>query len=732
MNNKLILNIVIVYFVILSIVLVFQISKKKDDISAPTTSNQVTSEDRLDNAVVFNLGSPVILVNKKQTLLEKTDSSQVPVVKGENVYVPLSFFKTAYGASVTGDANAPSATIRMNNKALVMDSENASIVDNTREKKLDYNIKIFADKGVDYVPITVFANAFNKYLYYYNGMVIVSNQENAFTNEENTEFIQNLRTQVNDLPYVATEENLREITNTSDKDELINKIGQAVGNNSQNNDNINVAGLLQKDRENLIKSDDTYMYCATDEGVNILDYTNGLKHISAIKLDAGFKPQKIELENNTLVVVGNLKENNSEVETGEDSQRDPDTEKAIVYVYDVTNVNAPTQKRKVAVDGYAVDTSFEGDFVYLVANSSVFDNYKEGHFVAPSYTDSADGDAVTIMDFSNMQYFPEMGGDSYTVVMAINIADTKQGTSAKSFLCAGDNISLFGSNLYVAKNRYTAFDSSDKTENTRIYRFSLANGEFTRNAYGEVKGHPVDNHSIDENNGYVRVVTSNVEGKEKKIVNSVYVLNNNMEISGEATKVANNANISSVILTEDKIYLTPKEKGEPIYTVDMSNPLNPSGNGILKLSDGNIMLYPYGEDQIVTVDNGGDKLKINAFDISSKDNPKLLYSQELGGSNISSSVFENPQAFMFDTEKNIFVLPVTIKSEEDGSVTFNGAYIYSIYMDEGFERLGAFSTEGNIETIFKKKGKLYCVTNRGISQGTFAEPDKMVGVKFIK
>jgi len=126
-----------------------------------------------------------------------------------------------------------------------------------------------------------------------------------------------------------------------------------------------------------------------------------------------------------------------------------------------------------------------------------------------------------------------------------------------------------------------------------------------------------------------------------------------MEISGEATKVANNANISSVILTEDKIYLTPKEKGEPIYTVDMSNPLNPSGNGILKLSDGNIMLYPYGEDQIVTVDNGGDKLKINAFDISSKDNPKLLYSQELGGSNISSSVFENPQAFMFDTEKHL-------------------------------------------------------------------------------
>ena len=35
---------------------------------------------------------------------------------------------------------------------------------------------------------------------------------------------------------------------------------------------------------------------------------------------------------------------------------------------------------------------------------------------------------------------------------------------------------------------------------------------------------------------------------------------------------------------------------------------------------------------------------------------------------------------MFDTEKNIFVLPVTIKSEEDGSVTFNGRiFIVSIW-----------------------------------------------------
>lgn len=730
MNNKLILNIVIVYFVILSVVLVFQISKKKNTVSAPTTSNQVTSEDRLDNAVVFNLGSPVILVNKKQTLVEKNDSSQVPVIKGENVYVPLSFFNTAYGASVSRDAYVPNATVRMDNKALVLDSENARLIDNTKEKKLDYEIKIFADKGTVYVPVALFADAFNKYVYYYNGMVIISSQKDAFTNNEDAEFVNNLRAQVNDLPYVATEENLREITNTGDKDELLNKIGQAVaGAGSQKTDNIPVAGLLKKEGGSLVKSDDTYMYCAVDESVNIINYTQGLKQVSHIKLDKGFKPVELSVNDSTLVVVGNINVENEESETGGNSQ-DVDSEKTLIYIYNIGNRAAPEQVRKVAVDGHKAAVSFEGDYVYLLANSSIFDNYKGGHFVAPAYTDSAKNNAVTIMDFNNMQYFPEMGGDSYTVAMAVNIADLSKDISAKAFLCGGDNVYLYGSNFYIAKKRFTAFDTEEKIQNTRIYKFSFKQGVFEKKGWGDVKGHPVDGNSIDEANGYVRVVTSSSEGKNKNTVNSIYVLNNNMEISGEATKIANDANISSVIFTDEKIYLTPENKGEPIYTVDMTNPLNPVGKGILKLSDGNIMLYAYGEDKIITVDNGGNKLKLSAYDISGVDKPELLYSQELGGENISSGVFESPQSFMFDTEKNILVLPVTIKSPQDGSITFNGAYIYSIYMDEGIERLGTFSTEGIIKAAFKKNGKLYCITNRGIIEGSFNDLENMNGIKF--
>ena len=76
-----------------------------------------------------------------------------------------------------------------------MDSENASLVDNTREKKLDYNTKIFADKGVDYVS----NNCFFLQMPLINIFIIIMVwllclvEENAFTNEESTEFANEYR-----------------------------------------------------------------------------------------------------------------------------------------------------------------------------------------------------------------------------------------------------------------------------------------------------------------------------------------------------------------------------------------------------------------------------------------------------------------------------------------------------------------------------------------------------------
>lgn len=171
MNNKMVLGILSVYAVILCGVLGFQIVQSKGIISAPANSEEVAVEDRLDSAVVIYENSPVILVNKSQMLIDKNDASMVPILENQAVYVPTAFFRTAYNAATSEDLSTCSATIRLDNQALVLDKKTADLVDSSKEKDIEYNNKIFIKNGCVYVPIDIFASAFDKFVYYYDNMI---------------------------------------------------------------------------------------------------------------------------------------------------------------------------------------------------------------------------------------------------------------------------------------------------------------------------------------------------------------------------------------------------------------------------------------------------------------------------------------------------------------------------------------------------------------------------------
>jgi hypothetical protein len=721
MNNKVILNIIIVYFVILCVVLCFQLAKEGNKVSAPSTSEQVTGEDRLDNAIVLCQGSPVLLVNKQQTLLDRTDSSLVPTIKGEVVYVPISFFKTVYNASVTSTHSDASATIRLQGKALVFSDNNVMLIDNSKEKSVNTSYQTYWENGNVYVPLNVFAEAFGKYLYYYDGMVIVADEKDVFGNEEPT-FIAGLRSQVNDLPYVTNEQNLTELCNVSN-----NELGKMVGNaveQFESKDNTQPVALM-KGSSDVIKSDDNYIYRAGTGKVDIVKYKteSGVpEQVASIKLEAGFEPTYMYLNGSTLAVIGNVSstaDNTSEVATQEqtdtasdDNQVAPMDKYVELCIYDVADTANVKQVRSLRLDGYFLSASQSGDYIYLLARSAIYDNFENGHLVPPAYIDSTRGEDEQPLSFDTMQYFPEMGGKSYTIVGAVNIADSEQNASVKAYLCAGQKVYLSGSNLFVARDRYTAFEGDKKVENSHIYKLSLLGGNIGVTAHSSIKGYILDANGMDEDMGYLRIVSSYKSTKNDDIEN-IYIMNNNLELCGQANKVAEGADIKSALFTKDKLYLVPDTTGKPTYIVDLSDPLMPTGNGVLRFSEGRAMLYPYDEDNIMVLDNGGGKLKLRLIRINGKDEPVQLFSEELGGDNISSSVFSNSGLFYYDNSRNTFALPITIKSGD--VVSFSGSYIYSVNTDEGFKRLGASTSTGdngivrlgNVVYLFSDKSLTY-------------------------
>ena len=71
-------------------------------------------------------------------------------------------------------------------------------------------------------------------------------------------------------------------------------------------------------------------------------------------------------------------------------------------------------------------------------------------------------------------------------------------------------------NIYIAKNRYNAFDSNENVENTFIYRLSLANGQIYTSGKGNVKGYVPNKFAMNENSGYFTLVSQYTKKEQIK------------------------------------------------------------------------------------------------------------------------------------------------------------------------------------------------------------------------
>ncbi len=705
MNNKMVLGILSIYAVILCGVLGIQIMHSKSIISAPTNSDEVVIEDRLDTAVVIYENSPVMLVNKAQMLIDSSDAAMVPIIESQSVYVPAAFFRSAYNAAYSEDLASCTATIRLDNKALVLDRKTADLVDSSKEKDIDYNEKVFIKNGCIYVPVNVFADAFDKSIYYYDSLVIISDHKDVFTDTESEDFINSLISQVNDLPYVANEENMKEISKISSPNNILKQIG-----NSNAEDEIPPVQLLENTDNNTVKALDGYIYYTSGNMLYILNDTDdGLNAVSSITLDDGFTSEKMYVENNILVIVGN-RENN----TSDDTDEIVFTHSSSALVYDISDKENIVKQKELEIEGYYENSVQNSDFIYILTTAPISELYTNGHYYPPSYRDSILGTEPLQLSYENMQYFPEGTGSDYTVAASINISDINTPCEIKSYLGAGENIYMSSNNIYIAKDRYNAFDSNENVENTFIYRLGLLNGKIYTSGKGNVKGYIIDKNSMNEYSGYFRLAAQYTKKGSNRSITNVYVLNNNLEVCGYANEIVSGADIETAIFSKNMLFLTPAQTGQSIYSVDLTEPTNPRGNGVIRISNGNLLLYHYDESHIITVDNGSNKLCLNLYDISDKDNPIMLYSEELGRGNIETNMFDDISSFYFDKEKNIFSLPVSIYTNENKQVlTFNGGYVYKVDLDDGFERIGIMSLP-NKDTIlnpYKYNGKIYNFMN---------------------
>ena len=212
-------------------------------------------------------------------------------------------------------------------------------------------------------------------------------------------------------------------------------------------------------------------------------------------------------------------------------------------------------------------------------------------------------------------------------------------------------------NIYITEEYY----GKSETENIQTSIRKIAYDKGTLDAVGQTKIDGVlnDSFSIDEYNGYLRIAATVIpsdynnrimpvpyveEGGSDVIVedevavdnasietNALYVLDENLEMTGSIQNLAKEETIHSARFMGDIGYFVTFKQIDPLFSVDLSDPSNPKIIGELKIPGFSDYLHPYGDGKLLgiglSVDEEGmttEGVKLSMFDISDPANVKEM------------------------------------------------------------------------------------------------------------
>ena len=367
-----------------------------------------------------------------------------------------------------------------------------------------------------------------------------------------------------------------------------------------------------------------------------------------------------------------------------------------VRLYDISDRDKPELVRSLDFEGSYLTSRKIGDYVYFIVNSNAV--YEKGvscsEFV-PQYSDN-EGDYLKIEDLEpiseceDISYIDEDNAKNFLSLISVSMIDEDEEIEKEIIVGNGALVYASLENIYIVQ-------SFDRYSKTYFSKFGLNEGEIDFVAEGEVPGMILNQFSMDEFEGNFRIATT-LNWK-----NNVYILNENLEVIGSLEGLAEGEKIYSVRFMGNKGYVVTFRKVDPLFVIDLSNPLNPKVLGKLKIPGYSDYLHPYDETHLIGIgkdtDNGFYQgIKMAIFDVSDVENPIELHKVIIGDRGTDSEVLHNHKAFLFDKERNLLVLPITLYEKDyetnvrtQGSFVYQGAYVYDISLEDGFEIKGRIS-----------------------------------------
>ncbi|MGI2327837.1 beta-propeller domain-containing protein [Planococcus sp. YIM B11945] len=485
------------------------------------------------------------------------------------------------------------------------------------------------------------------------------------------------------------------------------------------------------DEADMVKTDGSFIYSISGPRVVISDVRNPDEMAVAEELTftQEMYPQQLFLSGDVLAVLGSQYSDRPMYE--DIMEFHPQTGLTSAYLYNVSNPESPELIREFGTEGTLNGARLANGILYFVTNA--FPDFRAmeqgtGGELRPHAFDSKKTGALQPLAYDSITILPGTMSASYSIISAIDLSEAeKNDIVTEGFLGSSEQLYMTEENLYLTASAYMPISEEETDDdldmsvwlpqqaNTKIFKFALDGIAVEFAASSEVTGTLLNQFSMDEHNGYFRVVTT--EGfawdEAAPSKNHLFVLDGGLKQVGSVEDLAPGERIYSARFMGDKAYLVTFKETDPLFVIDVSAPSAPKVLGELKIPGFSNYLHPLGEDHLIgfgydtklepvkgqepRVVTGG--MKISLFDVSDFAKPVEKDTEIIGGPGTYSALQYDHKALFTHTEKNLYGFPVSLFRETGGDyVEFEaeGAMIYSI-TSEGIEEAGNLLNEANAE-----------------------------------
>jgi uncharacterized secreted protein with C-terminal beta-propeller domain len=384
---------------------------------------------------------------------------------------------------------------------------------------------------------------------------------------------------------------------------------------------------------------------------------------------------------------------------------DPDTgaghSATMVTTVDVSDPTAPSVADSIELDGYLVSTRMVDGLARVVTSSGPtvpVEQPADGSAEALDAALVANRASVarsTITQWigdrpcSSVGLPSEFSGFDMTSVYTVDPHALSASHSA-SVAAGGEMVYASTANLYVTSMRWDAWQvpAADVAvlpdTHTQVHQFDISGrGSPTYVASGQIDGYILNQYSLSELDGNLRVATTNSPtwleraASSESAVTVLAVLDGQLRPIGSVGGLGAGEAIQGVRFVGDIGFVVTFLRTDPLYVVDLRDPTQPTVRGALEVTGFSSYLHPIDPGFLVGVGSSADETgrttgaQVSVFDVRNLDEPSLVSRLEF--LNEFSQAASDPHAFLYWAPRSLVVIPLqgpepaTVLMVADGS-----------------------------------------------------------------